>query len=139
MLTAGRGWTLLILSWLIPGVGFLAVRRYARGLAILFLIETPFVIGAALKGVVLPPVWTAGDWGANIVNVLTFVTQMGNGLGGLLCLAGYAAQTSLFESFRQLPLFELASFYVMVSGGLNYFCVCNFHDRLMKPHAIEGA
>ena len=126
------GWALVVLSWLIPGAGFLAIGRFGRGLAVLALIQAPFLIGILLPGAVLMPIWTPGDWGANIVNSLTFVTQIGNGLMSLIWAFGASANLPFFvgvQAYDAHPLFELASFYLMVSGGLNYFCVCNFYDR----------
>ena len=156
-LAPGRGWALMALSWLIPGAGFMAMGQVARGLVLFAFIEIPFVIGVAMTGAVLPPAWTPGDWGANIVNTLTFITQMGNGFAGGLWLVGdllnnaflgpdpphylqivsFLFGNKFFMGDPPHALFELASFYIMVSGGLNYFCVCNFYDRLMAPRTGE--
>ncbi|MCX7046759.1 MAG: hypothetical protein NTX50_14895 [Candidatus Sumerlaeota bacterium] len=132
-------WLLFFLSWLIPGSGFIVRRQYARGLVLFALIEIPFFIGVAMTGSVLQPAWSPGDWGANIVGLLTFVTQMGNGLAGGVWALGSFAKVPFFAGDPTHALFELASFYLMVSGGLNYFCVCNFYDRMVAPKPPKSA
>lgn len=132
-LPLGTGLALTLLSWLIPGAGFLAVGRVARGMALFVLIQTPFAMGVLMSGAVPPPVWTAGDLGFNIVNSLTFVCQLGNGGLSGVWLVGNLAGVPFFADRGQLPLFELASFCIMVSGALNYFTVCNFYDRHVAP------
>ena len=128
-LAPAAGWSLTLLSWLIPGAGFLVLRQYARAAALFLLIETPFVIGVLLTGSVLLPAWTPGDWGFNIVNSLTFITQMGNGLLGGVWLIGGRMGAEFFQGQEWGALFDLASFHIMVSGAMNYFAVCNFYDR----------
>lgn len=128
------GWGLVLLSWLIPGAGFVAVGRYVRGLTLFFLIQTCFLIGVLLKGSVLPPAWSPNDWGFNIVNSLTFVTQMGNGFLSSLWLLGARAEKAFFLGAEWHAYFDLATFYIMVSGAMNYFSVSNFYDRhVAKP------
>jgi len=138
-LSPASGWALTLLSWLIPGAGFMAVRQTARGLALFALIETPFILGVLMYGSVPLPAWTPGDLGFNIVNSLTFLTQMGNGLLSGVWLAGNVANIPFFRGDEPQALADLASFYIMVSGALNYFSVCSFHDRLVAPRPKEGA
>ncbi len=146
-----KGLLLMLLSWLIPGAGFFAIGHRIRGIAIFALIQAPFLVGVLLlPGSVLPPVWSPGDHGANIVNGLTFVTQLGNGLLSGIWLLGsgvdqwlaagassefLSKMADLFKGDMPHALYELASFYLLVSGGLNYFCVCNFYDRHINPHS----
>ena len=131
-----KAWGLLLLTWLVPGSGFLFTRQFARAIALFLLITVPFLFSVLfLKGAVLPPAWTPGDYGFNIVNSLTFVTQVGNGLLSLTWLVGRLQGVGFFQGIEEHALFELASFYMMVSGAMNYFAVCSFYDRHIAPRA----
>jgi hypothetical protein len=120
----------VFLSWLIPGFGFFVHRRWGRGLLFFIVLQATFLVGAALRGSVLMPDFRFGSEGFNIVTILTFFTQMFNGGLALLSLA-----PEFLHGWHILPYDEtnqwadLGSFYLLVSGGLNYFVMASTYDH----------
>jgi hypothetical protein len=119
-----------LLCWLIPGSGFLLKKAYVRGAVLFAIIMVTFAIGVALGGGVIWPVWIPGTEGFNIVNCLTFIVQLGGGVPALISLASDLDLGLAFLRGREWRgVFDLASFYLLISGAMNYFVVMNFYDR----------
>lgn len=122
---------LLLLSWLIPGYGFYRHGLRVRGLILFVLIESTFLVGVMFQGAVLVPEFNYRSEGFNLVAILTFVTQMFNGLAA--CLSAVADLTG--GAVRLLPGNELnqwsdlGTFYLLMSGGLNYFALTGTYDH----------
>ncbi len=135
----GRGakWGVLLLSWLIPGWGFW--RHGLKGRAVLFFVvlQSVFLIGAALQGSVLMPEFSPRSEGFNLVTILTFVVQMFNGLLGLISLLPDLAGSkyAILPYNETHALAELGSFYLLVSGGMNYFVLASTHDHFYGSKA----
>lgn len=127
--TLGGNLALLIGSWLIPGLGFIVRGKYARGLTILGLITLTFIIGMRLHATVIIPEFHYSSPNFNIVNVLTFIGQLGNLGASLFALAHEHWHWTVFRTIESHPWFDLASLYLLVAGCMNYFCVMNFYDR----------
>jgi len=126
-------WGQVILSWLIPGSGFVLRKHYARGVVLFLLINVTFMIGVLLNGAVVWPIWNRHIEGFNIVNNLTFIVQLGNGFLSLLSLVGHSLRPNgVLTGQEWHAYFDLASFYLLVSGGMNYFVVCHFCDRFSE-------
>ncbi|OPZ01249.1 MAG: hypothetical protein BWZ10_03487 [candidate division BRC1 bacterium ADurb.BinA364] len=129
----------LALAWLIPGAGFAAHKRLARGAALFAAIHLTFALGVAMHGGLDWPAWSIHNPGFNIVNNLTFIIQMGAGLPALISLAadlGWARGALDFMAGQPSnPLFDLSGFYLLVAGAMNYFVVCNTYDRLFARAA----
>ena len=136
-------WADVVLSWLIPGFGFLHRKRYVRGVLLFVVIEGTFVVGLVLHGAVSIPIINLT--GGGIIGFLSFVIQLGNGILGLVSLWAYTVverireqgldPTGLIEFFGGRPsqaLFEMGGFYLLVSGAMNYFATMNFYDRYKK-------
>ena len=132
----------MLLSWFIPGSGFLIRRQIARGLSVFLILNLTFLLGLALSGGVILPPLSPGSPGFSYVSILVFLGQIGNGMLALLCVIVQELQSHLGSSssvvsvlvhfFSAAPedaLFELGSFYIIISGTMNYFVLCNFHDR----------
>jgi hypothetical protein len=135
---------LLIGSWLIPGLGFIAKGNVWRGVALFVLINATFALGLLLHGSVLIPQFQYHDPAFNIVNLLTFFGEMGNGGASLLAVLrdyiqhGPAAPGNWLPSEKH-PWFDLATLYLLVSGSANYFAVSSFYDRYIgKRHPAEA-
>jgi len=131
-------WVALTLSvaWLIPGGGFLIHGRIVRGLILLGMLSITFVLGVALDGGLVWPVWSIRDPGFNIVNNLSFIIQLGAGVPALVSLAAGAGVEALpgwLAADASSSLFDLSGFYLLVAGAMNYFVVCNTYDRLFGP------
>jgi hypothetical protein len=124
-------WATLLLSWLIPGYGFFRYGYRRRAIFLFVCIELTFLLGTALRGSVLVPEFRWDREGFNIVALLTFVTQIFNGGLGLLSML----PDVLGPRFAILPYDEaycwadLGGFFLLVSGGLNYFVLTSIHDH----------
>ncbi|MGI8907611.1 MAG: DUF6677 family protein [Candidatus Sumerlaeaceae bacterium] len=118
------------MSWLIPGFGFFIHRRWGRGLLFFIVLQATFLLGTAFKGSVLLPDFRFGSEGFNIVTILTFFTQLFNGGLALVSLA-----PEILNGAHILPYDEanrwadLGSFFLLVSGGLNYFVMTSTYDH----------
>lgn len=121
----------LLLSWLIPGYGFYRHGLRVRGLLLFVLIEATFLAGVMFQGAVLIPELNYRSEGFNLVAVLTFVTQMFNGLAACLSalgdLTGGAVKLLPGNELNQWS--DLGTFYLLVSGGLNYFALTGTYDH----------
>jgi hypothetical protein len=131
---------LLVLSWLIPGIGFIAKGSIWRGLSLFVLINGTFALGLLLHGTVLIPQFRYSDPAFNIVSLLTFIGQIGDGGASLLTLArdqyyyGKLLAGGGWLPYEMHPWFDLASLYLLVAGSANYFAVSNFYDRYLGRH-----
>jgi len=129
----------LALAWLVPGGGFLVHGRVWRGLALFLVVNLTFFIGILMHGGVAWPIWSSSDQGFNVVNNLTFIIQLGDGLSSLASLyassRGAGGWLSILSADPSHPLYDLSSFYLLVAGAMNYFIVCNTYDRLFAASA----
>ncbi|MCX7765532.1 MAG: hypothetical protein N2246_02355 [Candidatus Sumerlaeia bacterium] len=128
----------IILSWLIPGSGFLLHKQLIRGIIIMVVLSATFWLGLLLDGSVVFPVWSPRQEGFNVINILTFLSQMGYGGLSILCLASPALGLTFFQGNQAGSFFDLASFYLIVAGGLNYLMVFNFYDRCLRSAEKES-
>lgn len=97
------------------------------------LLTSTFLLGLLLKGTVVFPVWTPGTEGFNVINILTFLAQMGYGSLSLLCLASHQLGIGFFQGDQSFAFFDLATFYLIIAGALNYLMLFNLYDRHLKP------
>ncbi|GAB4313247.1 MAG: hypothetical protein Kow0059_04370 [Candidatus Sumerlaeia bacterium] len=134
----------LVLGWLIPGSCYWLKKDWLRGTLIFIILQGTFVIGIALHGGVLWPVWNYKAEGFNAINILTFFSQMGNGASAALSLLtdwshlGIVHMTPIFNSDEQAATFELGSFYLLIAGAMNYFSVVGFYDRFYGKRRAEA-
>jgi hypothetical protein len=140
-------WAGFVVSWIIPGGGFMVFGRWARGLANFTLITLTFVLGLALHGSVTWPSWSTRDENFNLINNLTLIVQLGSGLPAFFSLMATQAGDSVkgvvswLAGQQNHPCYELGSYYLIVAGALNYFAIGNFYDRLIntrKRFLAEG-
>jgi hypothetical protein len=124
-------------SWFVPGVGFVIQRDYWRGVAIFLLINGTFLLGLLLHGTILIPEFHYSSPAFNIVNLLTFAGQIGNAGASLFCLVHDQWNWRVFQPIETDPRFDLATLYLLVSGCMNYFCVCSFYDRHVGAHETD--
>ncbi len=127
-------------SWFLPGFGFLRRGRYARAIVLFMIIEGTALFGLLLHGSVVFPILDVS--GGGVISLLTFLIQLGNGAISLLCLVAGSLSDMMgvrglragqmvrfFTGYPSDALFDLGSFYLLVSGAMNYFVVTNFYDR----------
>lgn len=129
----------MLFSWLIPGYGFYYHGLKWRALFFFLTLEITFLAGAALQGSVLMPDMRYGSEGFNLVTILTFFTQIFNGLLGIVSLIPDLCG----GVFRILPYNEtscwadLGSFYLLISGGMNYFVLVSTWDHFYGRKARQ--
>lgn len=131
---------LLLLSWLIPGYGFFLNKRWKRGLFFFVTLQLTFLIGAfAFKGAVLMPEMP-GSPSFNVVSLLTFIVQMFNGGLALLSLLPDIAGKSLavLPYQEDYAWADLGAFYILVSGGMNYFVLMSTYDNFCRDEAVTS-
>lgn len=121
----------MLLSWLLPGYGFFHHGLRSRALLFFLLLEGTFLIGAALHGSVLVPEFNPRNEGFNLITILTFLVQMCNGLLALISLLPelFGPGAAILPYDETHPLAELGSFYLLVSGGMNYFVLASTWDH----------
>jgi TM2 domain-containing membrane protein YozV len=131
----------LLLSWLVPGAGYMIYGRWGRGLTHFVTVGLTFGLGLVLHGSVLWPTWSFRSEDFNLINNFTFVTQMGSGLPALASFlasqatGAQAGSMSWLGGIHSHTNFELGSYYLIVAGALNYFAVGNLFDRINRPDA----
>lgn len=114
-------------------------KDYIRGVVLFLLINITFMIGVLLHGAVVWPIWNRHAEGFNIVNNFTFVIQLGSGLLGLLSMVGHLLRPNgVLTGQEWNAYFDLASFYLLVSGGMNYFVICHFYDQFFGKAKSTG-
>lgn len=127
----------LFLSWLIPGYGFLHHGLKGRAILFFLLLQGTFLAGAAMQGSVLVPEFSPRSEGFNLVTILTFVVQMFNGLLGLVSVLPdlTGGRFAILPFNETHPLAELGAFYLLVSGGMNYFVLASTYDHFYGSKA----
>lgn len=128
---------LFLISWLIPGSGFIMKGKYLRGFTLFSIITLIFFIGILMHGEVSLPNISPKDWGYNIMSVLSFAISLGSGFLSILSLLSIHFKLGLVNGLSYHPLYELALFFIVVAGAMNYFVVCNFYDRYYKKDKSE--
>ncbi len=131
----------MLISWLVPGYGFWHNGLRRRAVFFFLTLQATFLVGALLRGSVL--LWSLDYRSSetfNLVAILSTVTQLCNGALGLLSMLPEVA-----HGFHILPYDEtnqwadLGSFYLLVSGGMNYFVLMSTWDHFYGRKAQEPA
>ncbi len=128
----GESCVTLVLAWLVPGLGHIFQRDVRRGIILLVIVQATFGLGLLLHGAVLWPVLNPSDWGANALNCLTFLMQLGNGLAALVCLGAGWTLPHWADATRAHTLFELGSVYLLVAGAVNHLTLGMLYDRHLR-------
>ncbi len=130
----------LLLSWLVPGYGFMHNGRWGRGLFFFIILESLFLIGAYFRGSVLLPDFSPRSEGFNLVTILTFFTQIFNGGLSLLSMMpeflGAGAAVLPYDETNQWA--DLGSFFLLVSGGMSYFVLTSTYDHFYGRKAAAS-
>lgn len=138
----------ILLNWLVPGSGFLLVGEAKRALALMLMFAAVFATGLGLRGGVVKPEWNPKSETFNIINVLTFVVQMGGGAPTLASLAAQPAPDVRADTLSPLrrffagqeshAAFDLGSFHLLLVGAMNYFACCFLFDRFGRTEPADG-
>jgi len=112
-----RSAALMILGWLVPGLGHIAQRKFARGFAFLASILAMTALGLVMGGKIYP------FQTENPLTILAFFADIGNGLVYIL---------SRFLAFGLGDLrqstFEFGTAYIAGAGLLNYLIALDAYD-----------
>ena len=125
----------VILSWLIPGLGFFLLGRRSHKRAALYtvIVHVTFFVGILLHGGVVPPVPEPGVPTMAIIGMLVFIMQLGAGWPAVLSLLAWKFGWTGLAAQPVSYWYELGSFYCLVAGTLNYFIACQSFDATRKP------
>lgn len=108
-----------------------------RGILFFVLLQVTFLIGAALRGSVLIPEFNFRSPGFNLLNILTFITQVFNGGLGIISMLPelFGAGAAILPNDEAGTFADLGAFYLLVSGGMNYFVLASTYDNFYAPDA----
>jgi len=118
----------IIVAWLVPGAGHLALGKRGRALLFFLTIVGAFVIGLALGGHLY---WPAPDPSAtlrvDLITVLWFFAQVGSGLCYVVShLLGLG--TAPIPQAAASPTFEYGNTFMFLAGLLNYLVIHDAFD-----------
>lgn len=118
-------------SWLIPGYGFYHHGLRKRALFFFITLEAAFLVGSFLQASVLFPEFRLRSEGFNLVAILTFLTQMFNGLLGLISVLPdiKGPNWAILPYNETCWSADLGSFFLLVSGGMNWFVIASTYDH----------
>jgi hypothetical protein len=111
-----------IMTWFLPGSGYIAQGRFVRGVIIAVVIWTTFVI-ALLSGGAYYPGFSFQD--GQLLYLLNIFARFGNGLGGFV---SYIMSSSQSNNAAALATFEYGGRFLEVAGLLNYLSVLDVVD-----------
>jgi Family of unknown function (DUF6677) len=111
------GYVALIAGWLVPGAGHLLLKRWGRGLLILFSIVAMFVLGILMQGKLYAP--NASE----LLDLLGFLGDLG---AGLLYFIGHIM--GLGQAPVQVVTADYGAKFIVVAGLLNLIAAVDAHN-----------
>lgn len=117
-----NSFVIALISWIFPGAGHLAQRRFRRGIIVSVAIWAMFIVGV-LSGGAYYPGFDFRD-GA-LLYLLNVFAKLGNGLGTLVSFV-ISSQPSPHEAAR--ASFEYGGRFVETAGLLNYLAIMDAVD-----------
>jgi hypothetical protein len=115
--SSAMGYGVLVAGWLVPGAGHLLLKRWGRGLLILFSITAMFVLGILMQGKLYVP--TA----AELLDLLGFLGDLG---AGFLYFIGHAM--GLGQAPVQVVTADYGAKFIVVAGLLNLIAAVDAHN-----------
>lgn len=108
---------LLLLAWLVPGLGHLLLGRRRRAAVFAAVILIAFVVGIALRGELILP--KSGD----PLSYLAFVAVLGNGVLFVAAkLLGFGSGVVTSASY------EFGNTFLLTAGMMNLLLLLDVHD-----------
>jgi hypothetical protein len=108
---------LVVLSWLVPGLGHLLLGRKLRAAVFAAVVVAGFVIGVSLRGELILP--RPGE----PLSYLAAVATIGNGILFVL-----AKLLGLGEGVVTAASYEFGNSFLLTSGMMNLLLVLDVHD-----------
>jgi hypothetical protein len=109
--------SVLILGWLVPGLGHIVQKKYARGFTFLACILGMTAMGLWMSGRIYP------FQTENPLTILAFFADIGNGLLYLL-----SRFVTIGVGDLKLVTFEFGTAYIAGAGLLNYLVALDAYD-----------
>jgi len=107
----------MVLGWLVPGLGHVLQKKYARGAAFFVSIFAMTGIGVVMGGRVYP------FQTENPLTILAFFADVGNGLFYAL-----SRLLAIGPGALERTTFEFGTAYIAGAGLLNYLVALDAHD-----------
>ena len=108
---------LMVLGWIVPGLGHIVQKKYARGAVFFVSIFAMTGLGLAMGGRVYP------FQTENPLTVLAFFADLGNALFYAL-----ARLLAIGPGALERTTFEFGTAYIAGAGLLNYLIALDAHD-----------
>lgn len=113
----GRAAALLSISWLVPGLGHVALRRPARGAVFFTLVAASALLGVWLDGHLFTPA------GGQPLTMLGTLASMGMGVGYFLLRFGLG-----YAGDPQAPGYEYGTAFLLTAGLMNILLILDAWD-----------
>lgn len=115
--TESRANWLVALSWLVPGLGYLLLRKWVRGGLVIACVAGMFFIGLAMQGSL---------YGFNTTNLLDILAWVGDICNGLLYFVTRLAGAGVGDKF--LVMGDYGSTFLIAGGLLNILAAADVRD-----------
>jgi len=115
-----KAFLFMALGWIIPGLGHLSQRKYARGSVFFVSIFAMTGLGLIMGGKVYP------FQTENPLTILAFFADIGNGLFYIL-----SRFLAIGPGFLERMTFEFGTAYIAGAGLLNYLVALDAYDIAM--------
>ncbi len=112
-----KGFLLMALGWLVPGLGHVLQKKYARGVVFFVSIFGMTGLGLIMGGKVYP------FQTENPLTVLAFFADIGNGLFYVL-----SRILAIGPGYLERVTFEFGTAYIAGAGLLNYLVALDAYD-----------
>jgi len=116
-----KGFLLMALGWLVPGLGHVLQKRYARGAVFCVSIFAMTGLGLVMGGKVYP------FQTENPLTVLAFFADIGNGLFYIL-----SRILAIGPGYLERVTFEFGTAYIAGAGLLNYLVALDAYDIAVR-------
>lgn len=108
---------LMVLAWLVPGVGHMLLGRRSRAAVFFVVVVIAFLLGITLDGELILP--HAGD----PLSYLAAIASVGNGV-----LFFVARAVGLGQGVVTSPAYEFGNTFLLTAGMMNLLLVLDVHD-----------
>jgi len=115
-----KAFLFMALGWIIPGLGHLTQKKYARGAVFFISIFAMTGLGLIMGGKVYP------FQTENPLTILAFFADIGNGLFYIL-----SRFLAIGPGFLERMTFEFGTAYIAGAGLLNYLVALDAYDIAM--------
>jgi hypothetical protein len=112
-----KGFLLMALGWLVPGLGHVLQKKYARGIVFFVSVFAMTGLGLVMGGKVYP------FQTENPLTVLAFFADIGNGLFYVL-----SRIFAIGPGYLERVTFEFGTAYIAGAGLLNYLVALDAYD-----------